>query len=171
MTFRRHIVPAAGLLTLLGCLGLPPVPTSVKLFDADNKLVGFVDLLEIKGGVRVRVHTLGLPQGAHGINIHASASCDPPAFATSGPILSVTGSKDTVMAGDLPDISTSNPAEWSDTTFDWAGIRLDKGERGVFHNGGTSIVVTAQPDGAHASAEGGSSRIACGVAKERPEIR
>jgi Cu-Zn family superoxide dismutase len=171
MTLRRHVVPAGLLLTLLGCLGLPPVPTSAKLFDGQNKLVGFVDLLQIKGGVRVRVHTIGLPQGSHGFNVHSKAECDPPSFTTAGSILSVAGSKDTVMAGDLPDITAGNPAEWSDTTFDWAGLRLDTSERGLFRNGGTSLVVTGEPVNGHASTVGGATRIACGVIKERPEIR
>lgn len=170
MNLARKIFPAAVLLTLLGCLGLPPVPTSVKLFDAQNKLVGFVDLLEIKGGVEVRVHTLGLPAGVHGLNIHQNPKCEPPTFASAGPIFKPRDTRDTVVAGDLPDI-TAGTTEWSDTTFNWSYIRLDKGDRGVFHNGGTTLVLTAEPDGGHATPEGAGTRIACGVVKERPEIR
>ncbi|MEO8202161.1 MAG: superoxide dismutase family protein [Gemmatimonadota bacterium] len=161
---------AAVLLALMGCLGLPPVPTSVKLFDGQNKLVGFVDLLEIKGGVQIRVHTLGMAPGIHGLNIHQNAVCEPPSFASAGPILTARDAKDSVLAGDLPDI-TAGTTEWSDTTISWPLIRLDKGGRGVFHNGGSSFVVTQEPDNGHASPEGSGTRIACGVVKERPEIR
>jgi Cu-Zn family superoxide dismutase len=166
----RVLAPALVLLALAACLGLPPRPTSVKFFDPDNKLVGFVDLLEIKGGVRFRVHTMGLPGGVRGFNIHSSPTCEPPAFATVGAIFNPPGTPADTIAGDLPDISVG-ATEWADTTFDWGHVRLDKGERGLFRNGGTSLVITEQPDGAQGGSGSASRRLACGVVKERPEER
>ena len=167
----RTMSVASILILLAACLGLPPVPVSAKLFDADNRLVGFVDLLETKGGVQLRVHTLGLPAGVHGLNIHVNSICEPPSFASAGPVLAPPrrGPTDSVALGDLPDITTL-AAEWSDTTFAWAGLELDDGERGVFRNGGTSFVITSQPD-AGLSAPGTGDRIACGPIVPRPEIR
>lgn len=158
------------LLGLVACLGLPPRPTSVKFFDPDNKLVGFVDLLEIKGGVRFRVHTMGLPGGIRGLNIYSSPACEAPSFASTGPIFNPSASQGDSVAGDLPDISVG-ATEWADTTFDWGHVRLDRGERGLFRNGGTSMVITEQPDGAQGGSGSGSRRLACGVIKERPEVR
>lgn len=166
----RTIASPLFLLALVACLGLPPRPTSVKLFDADNKLVGFVDLIEIKEGVRFRVHTMGLPGGLKGFNVHASPSCEPPAFASVGsPFAGPAGNRDSVVAGDLPDI-TVGATEWADTTFDWGHLQLNRGDYGLFREGGTSLVITDQPDGGQASS-GTSKRIACGVVKERPEER
>ncbi|MEP7325307.1 MAG: superoxide dismutase family protein [Gemmatimonadota bacterium] len=167
----RTISVVSILLLLTACLGLPPVPVSAKLFDADNRLVGFVDLLETRGGVTLRVHTLGLAAGAHGFNLHVHAVCEPPSFATAGPILAPPrrGPADSVALGNLPDISTLD-AQWSDTSFAWAGLELNAGERGVFHNGGTSFVITSQPD-ASLPAPGTGDRIACGTITPRPEIR
>lgn len=165
----RSIASALFLFLLVACLGLPPRPTSVKFFDADNKLVGFVDLIEIKGGVRFRVHTMGLPGGVRGFNVHTSPTCEPPAFASAGAIFSgPAGSRDSVIAGDLPDI-TVGATEWADTTFDWNHLELNDGTYGLFRNGGTSLVITELPD----VGSGGSTskRLACGVVKERPEER
>jgi Cu-Zn family superoxide dismutase len=154
---------------LAACLGLPPRPTSVKLFDADNKLVGFVDLIEIKEGVRFRVHTMGLPGSSRGFNVHSSPLCEPPDFLTAGPVLTgPAGSGDSVVPGDLPDI-TVGATEWADTTFDWGHLELNRGEYGLFRNGGTSLVITDQPDGGQPGS--GARRIACGVVRERPEDR
>lgn len=166
----RTFSAASTLLLLAGCLSLPPAPVSAKLFDADNRLVGFVDLLETKGGVEMRVHTLGLPAGRHGFNLHENPVCEPPSFATAGPIFNPSrGSGDSLAAGDLPDITTFD-AEWSDTTFVLGGIRLNDGENGVFRNGGTSLVITTQSD-AELPTPGSGDRIACGPVKPRPEIR
>jgi len=167
----RTISAASILILLAACLGLPPVPVSAKLFDADNRLVGFVDLLETRGGVTLRVHTLGLPAGAHGLNIHEKPSCEAPSFASAGPVLAPPrrGPADSVALGDLPDITTLD-AEWSDTSYSWPNLELSDGERGVFHNGGTSFIITAQPD-AGRPAPGTGDRIACGTITPRPEIR
>lgn len=167
----RTITSALLLLALVACLGLPPRPTSVKFFDADNKLVGFVDLIEIKEGVRFRVHTMGLPGGVRGFNLYTAPLCEAPAFTSSGSIYSgPAGTRDSVLPGDLPDI-TVGTTEWADTTFDWGHLQLNDGDHGLFRNGGTSLVITEQPDGGAASAGGGGKRLACGVVKERPEER
>lgn len=171
MTLRKLALASLGSLALVGCLGLPPRPTSIKLFDAENQLVGFVDFLKIKGGVRIRVHTLGLPGGVKGLNIHANPVCDPPGFSSAGPIFRRAGKGvDSLIAGDLPDI-TAGAREWADTTLDWEAVRLDGSERGLFRNGGTSLVITATPDRGPAGPDGRSDRIACGIIKERPEER
>ena len=166
----RKLFSAAALLGLLGCLGLPPRPASVQLFDAQNKLVGFVDLHKIKDGVRLRVHTLGLPGGTRGLNIHTTPVCEPPEFTSAGPVSSApSGRRDTMLAGDLPDI-TAGATEWADTTIDWPLARLDGGSQGLFRNGGSSLVITEQPDRG-AATPGSSRRLACGPIKERPEER
>jgi Cu-Zn family superoxide dismutase len=166
----RSITATLSLLAILGCFSLPPRPTSVKFFDGDNKLVGFVDLIEIKNGVRFRVHTTGLPGGTRGFNVHTAAACEPPGFASTGSLFSgPAGSRDSVVAGDLPDI-TVGATEWADTTFDWGHLRLDKSEYGLFRNGGTSLVIHEQPDHGQ-SAAGAGKILACGVVKERPEER
>ena len=167
----RSIVAAFSLLTLAACLGLPPRPTSVKFFDADNKLVGFVDLIEIKGGVRFRVHTMGLPGGVRGFNVYTSPTCEPPAFTTTGAIFSgPANQRDSVVPGDLPDI-TVGATEWADTTFDWGHLQLDRGDYGLFRNGGTSLVIAEQPDQGRSGTGAEGKRLACGVVKERPEDR
>jgi Cu-Zn family superoxide dismutase len=165
------VLTSISLLAILGCLNLPPRPASVKLFDNETRLVGFVDLLEIRNGVRFRVHTIGLDGGIRGFNIHVNPACDPPSFTSAGPLFAPPKRDDeTVVAGDLPDI-TVGTEEWADTTFDWAAVRLDKSERGLFRDGGTSLVINETPDTGQASPNSGSRRIACGVLFELPEER
>jgi Cu/Zn superoxide dismutase len=166
----RTLAVGTVLVLLASCLSLPPAPVSAKLFDADNRLVGFVDLLETRGGVELRVHTLGLPAGRHGFNLHVHDVCEPPSFATAGAVLDPgRAASDSFALGDLPDITTLD-ADWSDTTFVWRGLELNDGARGVFHNGGTAFVITTQPD-ANQPSPGAGDRIACGPVKPRPEIR
>lgn len=165
----RSITALLSLVALVGCFSLPPRPTSVKFFDTDNKLVGFVDLIEIRNGVRFRVHTTGLPAGVRGFNVHTSPTCEPPFTSTGSLFSGPANNQDSVLAGDLPDI-TVGANEWADTTFDWSHLRLDRDEYGLFRNGGTSLVISEQPDNGQPSAT--SARIlACGVVKERPEER
>jgi Cu-Zn family superoxide dismutase len=171
MTLRKLVLAALASLPLLACLGLPPVPTESKLFDAQNKLVGFVDFLEVKGGTRIRVHVLGVPAGVHGFNIHTKPACEPPSFASAGPIFNPPTQKgDTVIAGNLPDITAGSDV-WADTSFDWHQVSLDKSEHGLFRNGGTSLIITTEADKDHPGAPGSGTRIACGIIKERPEER
>ena len=166
----RSITAALTLMALVGCFSLPPRPTSVKFFDTDDKLVGFVDLIEIKDGVRFRVHTMGLPGGRRGFNVHTSPTCEPPGFATTGTLFrGPASSRDSVVAGDLPDITVGS-TEWADTTFDWSHLGLDKDEYGLFRNGGTSLVIIENPDDGQTSEPTGRI-LACGVVKERPEER
>lgn len=167
----RTIASALFLLALAACLGLPPRPTSVKFFDAENKLVGFVDLIEIKEGVRFRVHTMGLSGGVKGFNVHRSPTCEPPDFTSVGSLFAgPAGNRDSVAAGDLPDV-TVGATEWADTTFDWGHLQLNRGDYGLFRDGGTSLVITDQPDSGPANPGTTGKRIACGVVKERPEQR
>ncbi len=168
----RPCFSLAILLSLAACLGLPPRPTSVKLFDTDNKLVGFVDLIEIKDGVRFRVHTMGMAGGRRGFNVHASPACEAPGFGSAGSLLETPrqGSRpDSVMAGNLPDITVGTTA-WADTSFDWPLLRLDRSERGLFRNGGTALVIAEQPDDGGATPAAGA-RLACGIVVERPKDR
>lgn len=167
----RPVATAVFLLTLMACFSLPPRPTSVKLFDGDNKLVGFVDLLEIKGGVRFRVHTIGLPGGTRGFNVYTAPACTPPGFESAGTLFSgPAGNRDSVVAGDLPDVLVG-ATEWADTTFDWGHLELNKGEYGLFRNGGTSLIISEQPDAGSAGGGSTGKRLACGEVKERPEER
>ena len=169
MKLSKVVLPAPALIMLAACLGLPPRPTSVKLFDSDARLIGFVDLLEIKEGVRFRVHTKGMAGGSRGFNVHTSPTCEAPTFTSAGAVYDPnTGNRDSVVEGDLPDITVGS-TEWADTTFDWAHLRLDKGDRGLFRNGGTSLVITEEPD--RGTQPGASRRLACGTVIERPEDR
>jgi len=164
----RRLVSATLLLFVLGCFSLPPRPVSVQLYDAETQLVGFVDFLKVQNGVQVRLHTLGLPPGRHGINLHANPVCEGPSFASAGPVFAPPGAGDSLALGNFPDF-TSRPTDWTDTTFTLNRLELGDGDRGLFHGGGTALVITAEPD--EGREPGSGNRIACGVVKPRPEER
>ena len=168
---------AAALGMTLGCLNLPPAPMSIKLFDAKGQFVGFVDILQRNPGVRLQVHTRGLPGGQHGFHIHEFNKCEAPDFTSAGPHFNPDHKQHGTLnpqghhAGDLPNI-TLGTDDWADTTIDWPEVRLDEGDHGLFHNGGTSLVIHERADDEMTDPSGNAgARIACGVIVKLPEER
>jgi Cu-Zn family superoxide dismutase len=166
---RAAFVAAPAALMLAACISLPPAPLSVKLFDNRNTLVGFVDILERKPGVRLMVHTRGLPAGPHGFHIHQRAKCEGSGFESAGDHFNPEGKEHGTRnpagyhAGDLPNL-TLGADDWADTTIDWPHVRLDEGDHGLFRNGGTSLVIHQFPDDELTDPSGNTGpRIACGV--------
>ena len=167
----------AGVLATLGCLSLPPAPLSVKLFDANGRFVGFVDILERKPGVRLQVHTRDLPGGLHGFHVHEFPVCNAPGFDSAGAHFNPLGKQHGTQnplghhAGDLPNI-TLGTTDWADTTIDLADVKLDEGATGLFRKGGTSLVIHEAPDDEMTDPSGNAgARIACGVVRKLPEVR
>ena len=112
----------------------------------------------------------GLPQGLHGIHIHAVGRCEGPgaAFASAGPHLNPGGLKH----------GTSNPAghhlgDLPNVTADRRGrvkariaLDIDPGQlrTALFDTDGAALVVHAGPDDYTTDPSGNSgARIACGV--------
>lgn len=110
----------------------------------------------------------GIPQGVHGIHLHAVGKCDAPAFATAGPHLNPLGHQhgmDNPMGshlGDLPNLT----ADANGRVGARFGLNQDAAalSRALFDADGTAIVLHAGEDDYRTDPAGNSgARIACGV--------
>ncbi|MBP2301513.1 superoxide dismutase family protein [Azospirillum picis] len=168
---------AAGLTLGIAALAAPaaaqqaapaPAPAAqAAIADAQGKPLGTVTFTKFPHGILVHGQLEGLPPGWHGIHIHENGACTPN-FAAAGGHFGAKGSKhgldaDPMHYGELPNI-------WVDQTGK-AGfeamthmVSLGDGNDGLFKQGGTAIVVHAQPDDYLSQPAGNSGdRIACGV--------
>jgi len=119
--------------------------------------------------VRVEVAAVGLPPGVHGIHVHAVGKCDPPEFKAAGPHFNPAGRKHGLEspagahAGDLPNL-TVGPDGKGTGVATAKGATLGTGPDGLFHEGGTALVIHAAADDMKTDPAGNSgARIACGV--------
>jgi len=141
-----------------------PDPFGWPILDGGNKQVGIVTTRHQKAGVAITLDTLGLPAGLHGVHIHETPKCEPPAFESAGPHWNWThkqhGHKNPqgYHAGDLGNLSVAADGRGKQTFVvpakDWDPKAA----------GGWSIVIHAQADDEKTDPSGNSgARIACGV--------
>ncbi len=139
------------------------------LKDAQGKDVAKATLSETKEGVRVEVAADALPPGTHGFHVHSAGKCEAPDFKSAGPHFNPTGRKhglespDGAHAGDMPNLVVG-PGGKGRASAIAKGANLGTGASGLFHEGGTALVVHADPDDMKTDPAGNSgARIACGV--------
>jgi len=139
------------------------------IMDATGKPVGTATFSEKKGGVEVKVEVAGLPPGKHGFHLHENGVCEPRGFATAGahfnPFGKHHGGKNPQgkHAGDLPNLEVG-PDGTAELTTTAEGVTLGKGPGSLLKEGGTALVIHADPDDEKSDPTGNSgARIACGV--------
>lgn len=139
------------------------------LKNAKGESVGSATFTETLEGVKIEVHLSGLPPGKHGIHIHDVGQCDGPDFKTAGghfnPARKQHGSMNPMgkHAGDLGNITVGSDGHGilTETSDD---ITLGTGDNSLFHPGGTSLMIHADPDDMKTDPSGNAgARIACGV--------
>jgi Cu-Zn family superoxide dismutase len=161
---------AAGLLVLFTAWGKEPSPkATAELKNAQGQAVGTATFESGKQGVLVRLNVRNLPPGVHGIHIHEAGKCDAPDFKTAGAHFNPTGKHHGSMnpqgehAGDLENLRVG-PRGTARVTLTAKGVTLGEGENSLFHPGGTSLVIHADPDDLKTDPAGNSGvRIVCGV--------
>ena len=148
---------------------LPSPAATATLVDSAGATVGTATFRQAQPGVRIDVELRGLPDGAHGIHIHAVGSCAPVDFASAGPHFNHEGKKHGVMnpagphTGDLPNIVAANGRSTAYTTTTLR-VALDAGPTSLFDADGSALVVHAAPDDDVTDPAGNSgARIMCGV--------
>lgn len=159
------------LLAIIGCNTTKPKTAKAELRNAQNEVVGSATFTEDSEGVMVHIEASKLPPGQHGIHIHSTGDCTPPDFKTAGghfnPDNKKHGSKNPqgMHEGDLENITVA-----ADGTVK-ADLHVHHGTLGdaatsLIRQGGTSIVIHAQPDDEMTDPSGNSGdRIVCGVIK------
>ena len=154
--------------------------------DAQGKSVGEATLTQMAHGVLLVAELSGLPPGEHGMHIHATGKCEPPAFTSAGGHFNPTGHKHGYNAasgpheGDLPNVivasdgkavvdvfvpdlslGASQVASGTSTPAASAG---SSATHNVFDQGGAALVIHAKADDYATDPAGNSGdRIACGV--------
>ena len=145
------------------------------LLDKDGKAVGSAVLAEDRVGVRFELRVTNLPEGDHGVHIHAFGRCDPPGFDSAGghfnPLGKVHGKLSTngSHAGDLGNITVTKDGTGF-LAFTTPHLSLAPGSATNPGTGaGLSIVLHAGADDEKTDPSGNSgARIACGVIKLLP---
>lgn len=145
------------------------------IVDDDGDEIGKVELEQVHDGVLMRVDVRHLPPGEHAIHIHEVGICEPPKFETAGGHFNPAGGHhglanrddDAGHAGDLENLVADGSGHSithrlvRDVTLEPAGKH---GSKSLLHEGGTSVVIHAEPDDNTTDPAGASGdRIACGV--------
>lgn len=139
------------------------------IVGTDGKKIGIAKLTEAKNGVNITVEVSGLARGQHGMHIHETGSCTPPDFKSAGnhfnPLNKKHGTQNPAgeHIGDLPNLIVMEDGK-GDAKALARGATLRKGKTSLLKEGGTAIVIHAQPDDYQTDPAGNSgSRVACGV--------
>ena len=142
---------------------------TAQLEDAQGNIVGTAGFTEGAGGVVVSVEAEGLTPGEHGIHLHETGACDPPAFESAGGHINPTEAQHGLSnpqgphAGDLPGITVADDGTAAyEATTDL--VTLSGGDAALLDADGSAIVVHADADDQATDPTGNSGdRVACGV--------
>ena len=145
----------------------------VNLVNALGAKVGSAELIQTVDGVKIDLTVSGLTPGLHGFHIHAVGLCEPPDFKSAGGHLNPYGRKhglknpDGPHAGDMHNLEVGADGTGTAEVLDKL-VTLDEGVNSLFHEGGTSLVIHADPDDQMTDPAGNSgARVACGpIVKE-----
>lgn len=151
---------------------------SAELMDAEGNVIGDVNFTEPSAGdepfVTVQLGlepSAGLEPGEYGFHLHQVGECAP-SFDAAGDHFNPTNAQhglldpDGAHAGDLPNVVV---AEDGTTTYVVSTrlVTLGEGERSLFDDDGSAIILHAQADDYLTDPSGESGdRIACGVVEQ-----
>ena len=142
---------------------------TAQIEDAEGNVVGSAAFTEGAGGIVVSVEARGLAPGEHGIHLHETGACDPPAFESAGGHVNPAEAQHGLSnpqgphAGDLPGISVADDgtAAYEATTD---RVTLSGGDAALLDADGSAIVIHADADDQATDPTGNSGdRVACGI--------
>ena len=142
---------------------------TAQIEDAEGNVVGTAQFAEGAYGLVVSVEAQGLPPGEHGIHLHETGVCEPPAFESAGGHINPAGAQHGLEnpagphAGDLPGMTVAGDgtAAYEATTD---RVTLSGSDGALLDADGSAIVVHADADDQATDPTGNSGdRVACGV--------
>jgi Cu-Zn family superoxide dismutase len=151
-----------------------PAPLTAKadVKDKDGATVATATFTEaaVGGGVKIALNVTKLPAGQHGWHLHMTGTCTPPDFASAGAHFNPDGHQHGAQnpqgphAGDLGNVTVAADGT-AKLDFVAKAVTLEAGKpTSLFKDGGTALVIHANPDDEKTDPSGNSGgRIACGL--------
>ena len=148
-------------------------PAQADIINAKGEKIGTAkfEISKFNLAVEVSIKVDHLTPGDHGVHIHNVGKCEGPAFTTAGGHFNPTNAHHGINnpqephphLGDMANLNADFSGR-AEANFELPGATLGSGPNSLFHDGGTSIVVHANPDDFRSDPSGNSGdRIACGV--------
>jgi Cu-Zn family superoxide dismutase len=167
---RAVLAPAAAMLALAGCAGLPTAEprAEARMEPRSNSMTtGTVQLRQRGDVVVARVELTGLaPNSEHGFHVHEKGDCSAPDAMSAGPHFDTAGhphgrpGSGSHHAGDLPNLKADAGGRVS-VEKEITGVTLAPGPTSIV---GRSLIVHRDPDDYTTQPAGNSGpRIACGT--------
>jgi Cu-Zn family superoxide dismutase len=153
---------------ILGCGESAPPSAKAVLVNDQGQKVGEATLTQTPQGVKINLTVENLPPGVHACHIHEKGVCAAPGFQSAGGHFNPFGKHHGLQnpqgphAGDLPNFTVGPDGKGALETVDTL-VTLGVGKNSLFHEGGTSLVIHANPDDNLTDPAGNAGpRIACG---------
>jgi superoxide dismutase, Cu-Zn family len=146
--------------------GPPSVRASFAILDTTGERIGQVTAIQESGGVLLQIMATGLPEGRHGLHLHAASVCEPPAFRSAGGHLNPEGKQHGRRnpagphLGDLPNLVIDEQREGR-AALRLDGVTLTAGSRSIGVPGTALIIHASEDDELTDPAGNAGGRIAC----------
>jgi len=152
---------------------LPDPIANASLFDTAGTQVGLATFSEVGGEGRMGISVSGLSPGRHGMHIHETGACTPPAFESAGSHLNPDSKQHGLEhpegphAGDMPNLIVEADGS-ADTTLTVSAGLVAQGGASMIGAEKRAFVIHADPDDQKTDPSGNSgSRVVCGVIERR----